>query len=418
MNSLRLATVTNLIVCSLVGSSVRADDGARKLTSAERQPIARSAAWGVIIPLSDGSLGVVVQRARPIKEFDCVNVCMEWMRSTDGGKTWSKPVVVTERRGPGGKLFAPRPDGGYIVFQSRNQALGQLPTGRIVCASCELNYHRDKDGKSENRPGKNYSHENQGVAYTWSDDLGKTWVKTRRLPLGPFFEKPDPKRHRGVSPHWRIVTLKDGTALMSLYGSCDPDYKGPLKVPAGTLKLSGVIRSTDNGETWGDISLILTDTNDALYEETALCLVGDRLLAHVRTPRHDIVQYVSDDGGKTWKGPTPVTEPGQQPGGAFQLASGELMATWGNRRAPFGAAAMLSHDGGKTWDYPHRVSLAWDATCANCGYANGAQAGDGTIVVVYYIMPSTSDYRKLWGQSTVYTVRFTEAQFRQAATLP
>jgi len=415
MNWMRPAT---LIALAFTASSAGADDGARKLTAAERRVIARSAAWGVIIPLADGSLGVVVQRARPIKEFDCVNVCMEWMRSTDGGKTWSKPVVAAERRGPGGKLFAPRPDGGYIVFQNRNQALGQLPSGRIVCALCELNYHRAKDGTPENRPGKNYSHENQGVAYTWSDDLGKTWVKTRRLPLGPFGGKPDPKHHCGVSPHWRIVTVEDGTALMSLYGSCDPAYKGPVKVPAGTLKLSGVIRSADNGETWGDISLVLTGTNDALYEETALCLVGDRLLAHVRTPRHDVVQYVSGDGGRTWKGPTPLTEPGQQPGGAFRLASGKLLATWGNRRAPFGALAMLSRDGGKTWDYKRRVSLAWDAGGANCGYANGAQAGDGSIVVVYYAMPNTRNYRKLWGDSVVYTVRFTEAQLLQASGVP
>ncbi|MBN1347334.1 MAG: exo-alpha-sialidase [Phycisphaerae bacterium] len=418
MNRMQVVMLTSCAVCSLVTPSARADDGARKLLSAQRQVIARSAAWGAIISLSDGSLGVVVQQARPIKEFDCVNVYMEWMRSTDGGKTWSKPIVVAERRGPDGRLFAPRPDGGYVVFQERNQALGQLPSGRIVCAFCELDYHRDKDGKPENRPGKDYAHENQGVAYTWSDDLGKTWVKTRQLPLGPFCAKPDPKHHRGVSPQWRIVTLKDGTALMSLYGSYDPAYKGPIKVPSGTLKLAGVIRSRDNGQTWGDISLILAEPDDQLYEETALCLVGDRLLAHVRTPRHDVVQYASDDGGRTWKGPTPFTEPGQQPGGAFRLAGGKLLGTWGNRRAPFGAAAMLSRDGGKTWDYKHRVSLAWDATCENCGYANGAQAGDGTIVVVYYIMPATQNYRKLWGDSVVYTVRFTEDQFVKAAGTP
>ena len=79
---------------------------------------------------------------------------------------------------------------------------------------------------------------------------------------------------------------------------------------------------------------------------------------------------------------------------------------------------MLSGDGGKTWDYAHRVSLAWDASCANCGYANGAQAGDGSIVVVYYAMPSTRNYRKLWGDSKVYTVRFTEAAFLKAARSP
>ncbi len=109
-----------------------------------------------------------------------------------------------------------------------------------------------------------------------------------------------------------------------------------------------------------------------------------------------------------------MTEPGQQPGGAFRLSSGKLLFTWGNRRAPFGAAAMLSTDGGQTWDYDHRVSVAWDAPNANCGYANGAQAGDGTIVVVYYRMPVTKDYRQLWSGSEVYAIRFTEDQFLKA----
>jgi hypothetical protein len=78
---------------------------------------------------------------------------------------------------------------------------------------------------------------------------------------------------------------------------------------------------------------------------------------------------------------------------------------------------MVSRDNGKTWDYEHRVSLAWDAVGANCGYANGAQAGDGTIVVVYYAMPTTKNYRKLWGDSVVYVVRFTEQQFLKAGQL-
>jgi hypothetical protein len=325
--------------------------------------------------------------------------------------------MVSERLGPDGALFTKRDHGGFIVYQQRNQALGQLPSGRIVCAFGELDYHRRENGEPENRPGKNYSHETQGVAYTWSDDLGKTWVKTLRLPLGPFGGKPDATTHRGVSPHWRIVTLKDGTALMTLYGSYNPEYQGPVKVPEGTRALSGVIRSNDNGETWGDFSLILAKPSDQMYEETALCLTNGRLIAHVRTPRHDVVQYVSDDRGRTWQGPTPVTEPGQQPGGAFRLASGKLLMTWGNRRPPFGAAAMLSHDGGKTWDYEHRVSLGWEAPGANCGYANAAQAGDGTIVVMYYVMPnSPGNYRKLWGDSVVYAVRFTEAEFVKAST--
>lgn len=261
------------------------------------------------------------------------------------------------------------------------------------------------------RPGKNYNHANQGIVYTWSDDLGKTWSKTRKMLTGPVGGPAG-----GLSPHWRVITLKDGTALMTIYGSYDRGYKGKLKIPKDTQVVSALIRSTDNGKTWGDMSVVMAKPNPLAYEETALCQVGGLLLAHVRTDRHNVVQYSSTDDGRTWKESIQVTEPGQQPGGAFQLAGGKLLFTWGNRRPPYGAAAMLSHDGGKTWDYEHRVSLGWDAPNGNCGYANGAQAGNGSIVVVYYVMPVSPDYRGLWTGSKIYTVRFTENQFLEAAS--
>jgi hypothetical protein len=336
---------------------------------------------------------------------------MMYVRSTDSGCTWSEPVLVGERRGAGGGLFDRKRDGGYVSYQERNQALGQLPSGRIVAAWCRLNYHYNPDGSKGQAPDVDRIHTNLGVVHTWSDDLGKTWVKPRYLDPGPFLGS-----NRAISPHWRIVTLADGTALMSLYGDVNRKYRGPIMVPRDSRVIAGVIRSTDNGETWSDHSLIMHKRDPLCWEESALCLLpGGRLLSHTRTGRHNIVQYVSDDGGRTWAGPTDVTEPGQQPGGAFQLRSGRLMCTWGNRRAPFGAAAMLSHDGGRTWDYAHRVSLAWDAPNANCGYANGTQAPDGTIVVAYYIMHKEQPYRRLWGESKVYVVRFTERQFLAAA---
>ena len=414
--SLRVRLVFAALLGSYLSAPAGGDDGERKLTEAQRQVVAESSAWGAITTLKDGSLGLVYQRAQPLSDVDACNVSMQWIRSTDGGQTWSDPVLISERLGPNGSLHAPRPEGGYIVFQQRNEALGQLPSGRIVCAFCELNYHYDRDGKTVNNPDQDFNHQNQGVAYTWSDDLGKTWIPTRRMDSGPVGGPGG-----GIAPQWRIVTLPDGTALMSLYGSFNKDYRGPVQVPAGTGKLAAVARSTDNGETWGDHSVIFSDASAGLhqlFEETALCLVGDKLLAHMRRPQSDVVQFESGDGGRSWQGPTPLTQPDQHPGGAFVLQSGNLLATWGNRRPPYGAAAMLSTDRGATWNYEHRVSLAWDSPYIECGYANGTQAGDGAIVVTYYDFQPSKDYRGKWTGSKVYVVRFTEEQFKQAADLP
>ena len=404
---LRAISIMSLVAV-LAAGGVCAADAVPRLTSAERSVVPRGAIQPVIIALADGSLGLVVEQPEAVGPARGTNVWLEWLRSADAGRTWSKPVVVSKRLGPNGELFRRRPEGGYIVFQQRNQALGQLPSGRIVCAVNEQNYYYDSNGRKETRPGKNYNQKYMGVAYMWSDDLGRTWSKPRRLPQGPFGARGG---QDVVAPMWRIVTLQDGTALMSLYGECNPDYSGPVAVPKGTGAMAGVIRSTDNGETWGDISLIFTKPSDVAWEEPVLCVLDDRIIAHMRTARHNVEQYTSTDNGRTWQGPVQITQRNQHPGGAFRLASGNVMMTWGNRRAPFGAMGMLSYDGGKTWDYEHRVSIAWDAHGFNCGYGNGAQAGDGTIVVVYYDMPVSGDYRKMWDSGKVYTVRFTEEQF-------
>ena len=395
-----------LSAITICAPALAAPDGQRKLESADRIVLAKDAAWPAVIPLADGSLGVVYQKTRHIPKFGGKNVAMLWIRSVDGGKTWSQPVVVAERRTRQGELYTKRRGGGYITYQQRNQALGQLPSGRIICAMAELDYYFDKSGKGIKMNYLGSTFKFRRMSYTWSDDGGETWVKARQLRTGPFGGVHVMKPLRAVSPHWRIVTLSDGTALMSLYGSHNPSYRGPAKPPEGTAVIAGVIRSTDNGNTWGDISLIHAKDNIVPWEETALCLLeNDVLLAHMRTGRHNVVQYTSTDRGRTWQGPTDLTEPRQLPGGAFRLASGNVMATWGNRREPFGAAAMLSYDDGRTWDYEHRVSLEWGFSNDNCGYANGAQAGDGTIVVVYY---TTNTY-------TAYAVRFTEEQFLEAS---
>ena len=397
--------------------AARAADGDRKLTGADRTVLAESAAWSAITSLGDGSLGLIYQKARPVSQFGAVNVAMEWIRSIDGGRTWSDPVTVAERTGVGGGLFDQRDDGGYLVYQQRNQALGQLPGGRIVAAMAELDYYYDSQGNEQQQNYLGSDFQYRRMVYTWSDDLGQTWVPTRPLlPDGPFGGEHVYQPYIGASPHWRIITLDDGTAMMSLYGSADPDYSGPLDIPAGTSYMAGVTRSTDNGETWGDLSLIMAKSAGLPYEETALSVLSDdRLLAHMRTPSGNVVEYVSLDDGYNWHGPTPLTEAGQHPGGAFELDSGVVMATWGNRRAPYGAMAMVSLDGGRSWDYDHRVSLAWDAACGSCGYANGAQAGDGSIVVTYYDMPPSGDLRGLWTGGKVYAVRFDEAQFALAS---
>jgi len=373
----------------------------------DRRIIDKGAAWGVLVSLNDGTIGLMYQKAKTLSEVNSVNVSIEFVRSTDQGITWRKPTLVHERLGHDGKLFEITADSGFVVFQSRNIALGQLPSGRIICAFQLQNYHYTKDGKPiivNDELQSNW--DSKGIVYLWSDDLGASWTSGLKMAIDSY--------NAIVAPHWRIISLKDGTAIMSLYGQSDTGYNGNLNIPYGTRSMAGVIRSRDNGETWGDISLIMTKESPIPYEETALAITNKNLQAFVRTPIGNVVQYVSVDNGHLWKGPVAVTEPGQHPGGAIQLKSGNLLMTWGNRKYPYGAAAMLSYNGGLDWDHEHQVSLGWDSQGQNCGYANGIQLADSTILVTYYSMPPSIDYRSSWSESVVYLVRFTEDQFMSA----
>ena len=217
------------------------------------------------------------------------------------------------------------------------------------------------------------------------------------------------------------VALEDNSIVTGAQANMDI-YDGPLRrhVPEDARFCVILLRSVDGGKTRSHESVIRARSGG--YGETSLCAVNGRLwLAHVRTPQGNVVQYESRDKGRTWTGPTNVTQAGgsgsagQHPGWVLRLASGKLLATWGNRRAPYGAGAMLSHDDGRTWDYEHRVALAWDAPGGNCGYANAAQTGDGNIIVTYYTMPTTSNYHDLWSKAEIHTVRFTEQQFVAAS---
>ena len=96
-----------------------ADDGDRKLTNSPRTVVATGAAWGNITSLADGSLGLICEQARPVSQVGgAPNVAMEWVRSTDGGQSWSQPITVAQRLGSGGQLFDLGDAGGYIVYDN------------------------------------------------------------------------------------------------------------------------------------------------------------------------------------------------------------------------------------------------------------------------------------------------------------
>jgi hypothetical protein len=133
--------------------------------------------------------------------------------------------------------------------------------------------------------------------------------------------------------------------------------------------------------TWSEPVLVGEHSN-----ETALLVLPDgRILAALRSEKGAHLSIASSkDQGHKWTAPVQVTGDNEHPADLIRLKNGDILLTYGERNAPFGVEAILSHDGGKTWDSSTKVKLASDSSNRDCGYPSSVQLPNGKIVTLYY----------------------------------
>jgi hypothetical protein len=299
-----------------------------------------------LIKLQDGSLGAVVRGGAG---HVGVMSRLDWVRSWDGGKSWCHESIIVP---------------GTREWDNRGSTAGQLADGTIVVVYwenyCYYGFRFDY-----------WSDEPTRAFYVYSTDHGLTWSKKQRVKARPACDE--------VTCHGQIFALPDGTGIMPVHG-----VKKGLKYCR-----SIVLRSHDHGRTWGEPSVIADG-----YNEVSLAQLKDgTFLAAMRDDHstHDVGTAVarSTDGGQTWSQPVAVTKPHQHPASILQLQSGNVLLTYGNRIWDLAVGAMISRDGGLTWDKEGRVNLARNSMVPNkngadTGYPSTVQLDDGTIVTVYY----------------------------------
>lgn len=290
------------------------------------------------LKLPSGELIAVIRSGAP---HIGVGGRLDLIRSTDGGRTWSKPNRL------------PRSSD-----DDRGAAIGQASDGTLLCMYRIYDAY-DKNGKRKK------GDINQYTMLTRSPDCGRTWTKPIEVKLPP---------HSFVAPFQRMVCLDDGTILM----------------PAYSARQAFVVRSRDNGRTWGDVSTIAEDFNECAL----LALPDGRLLAAMRNRKSGLWTTFSADNGHTWSGPKRITEGRRYPADLLMLPSGHVLVVYGRRHPPYGLECKLSKDRGTTWGKP--LLLAWTATNADCGYPSGVVLEDGTIVVLWYAIGSTADRGLRW----------------------
>lgn len=214
-----------------------------------------------------------------------------------------------------------------------------------------------------------------------SSDRGKTWSRRE-------WQMPGMAQVSGNRPP---TFLEDGTILIHIYTT---DIRAD--------HYNYIWRSTDGGNTWR-LHPMGTHTLSLYINETAMVEVSPgTILAHQRV--ENIPQYLlerwSYDGGITWTDPL-RTDIWGYPAHLLKLTDGRILCAHGHRREPGGIRAVLSSDGGVTWDLENTIVLRDDGGYpsnlkhgpgypwgSDVGYPVSVQLGDQSILTAYYITES------------------------------
>ena len=192
----------------------------------------------------------------------------------------------------------------------------------------------------------------------------------------------------------KSCVLADDTIVHQVYGSAS----------AGDPFRAWVLRSEDGGDTWEMVTMADDGGEHPFNESYLLSLPNGRIVAMVRTssgskaiPQEEkyLFQTHSDDGGKTW---SEVTKTGMwgYPPHLLLLSSGDVLCSYGYRRAPYGVRACLSRDGCETWEIADEIVLRDDGlttggtvagkgTSADLGYPRTVELSDGSLFTLYYM---------------------------------
>jgi hypothetical protein len=167
----------------------------------------------------------------------------------------------------------------------------------------------------------------------------------------------------------------------------------------------------DNGEfvLTGKIPAIPGEPTIYHCEPHAIMLPDGKILVHIRMERwggttpeerlFTIYQSESVDGGKTFTVPHPILpRMGGAPAHLLRLRDGRILSLYGYRAKPYGIRAMISSDGGETWDTDNVVYA--DGVNGDLGYPASVELENGDILTIFYTHPaegtSAEIFQMIW----------------------
>lgn len=306
-------------------------------------------AWHTVALLQDGKIAVGASGFR--LEHICPFGKAVISYSFDGGETYTLPAPVIDThlddRDAGLCTFGEK---GVIITSFNNSADMQKQHNK------ENDYIQSYIDTITNEDEEKYL----GSNFRISHDCGITF--------GEIFSSPV------TSPHGP-TQLRDGTVLWA--GNNFHNYSDGIEI---------VSVNTENGETEFVGKITIDDDNIELCEPHMLELPDGKLLCHSRgenDERLTVFQSVSYDKGKTWSAPEMLLdETGGAPPHLIRLSSGIILSTYGRRKQPYGIMAMVSTDGGETWEQD--IRLYENTASDDIGYPSTIELSDGTLITVFY----------------------------------
>ncbi len=308
-------------------------------------------AWPNLTLLPSGEIGAAIfnQPSHGAMEGD-----VELWVSEDEGYTWAMRSQITQHE-PGTNRM--------------NVAAGLNQKGELIVLCSGWNLDRaDRDVVEEDclLP-----------QVCISGDNGHTWEIVGEVPPTPECANCIP---------FADIIINDDELAVATY---DGEYEEGNLVRCSTF----VMRSKDQGRTWGDYSAIDRYDHteaDLLIAANGTWLAGVRTLFGPTDLRHTrrnsqpaLLLYASEDEGRTWDRKFWLTHPNQHPPHLLQLADEKILLTYGSRMDELlGVMGRVSEDGGKNWSRP--FTLVGGLLHRDCGYPSSVQLENGDIVTAYY----------------------------------
>lgn len=333
--------------CLLFGTLARADG--LKAVGTRIVAVTNVCAWPNLTLLPDGTIAAVLfnspTHGQGEGDIDC------WA-STDG-RNWERRSQITKH---------------HKNTVRMNHASGVAHNGDfiVLCSGWT-------DEKQPERPKQRAFRDDILDVWTMrSSDGGRNWQKREDFPAAEA-------GWTEYIPFGDIWKGKKGV----LHTSC---YQGQYKDPTKSFKTKGWrswhFTSEDDGKTWKRGSII-----GQRHNETDIFPLGKGYwLAAARIDKMELIR--STDNGRTWGEPVPVTQRNEINGHLTRLSDNRLLLTYGVRVAGRrGVCAKTSADEGKSWNEPVRLSDT--VGNADCGYPSSVQLKDGTIVTAWYSKHST-----------------------------